>query len=517
MNRNQVIILLLIILGALLLRVYELNRYDFWYDECCAIQQGLELDGILNGTALDTTPPLYYLLLHTSMRFGRTPTLIRLPSLLFGIFAVPLIFLFGARLWDPRTGLWAALVIAVNPVQIFFSRELKAYMLFSTLALASMLLTVSLRNAKGIGVWLAYGVLNAVLLYAHYFGIFVILAEQMFLLCRRRTTAFPFRYWSAAHFLSAILFAPWLPVAWVKTRNVFFEVDWWAPPVSLKRMFLIVKGLITGYGAEQWNYWLLGILLGLFSLWVITRERDRLDILVPLLTVFAGPLIMLYLISKISGTTIVLNRTVLFCGVPLYLIWGRGFALLSRPAAIAALALLLGLSLPPVHAIYANRIPIVDHCPGIRPRKQHQAAAQYVKARFREGDVIGHSCRSSYQPFWFYLGGNFPQYNIAVESAERKYIVDKYGFAEIEEMWGPTWPVNVRSILPGKKRLWFVLSFWDIGRRDQVYSISINIRAWLDAHFTVLDTVAFDGLSIFLYDLEHPKQDWRNSRDGDAW
>jgi 4-amino-4-deoxy-L-arabinose transferase-like glycosyltransferase len=86
----------------------------------------------------------YFFMWGWSRVFGTSLTAIRLPSVLLGVAAVFLVFLLGARLFDPVTGLVAAALLALNGHQVYWSQHARMYMPSCAFALGSTLLLVSL-------------------------------------------------------------------------------------------------------------------------------------------------------------------------------------------------------------------------------------------------------------------------------------------------------------------------------------------------------------------------------------
>jgi len=63
-----------------------------------------------------------YLLVPLVKIFGLSAYIVRLPSAVFGILSVYLIFLIGKKLYSENVGLWAAFLMAVTPWSLFLSR-----------------------------------------------------------------------------------------------------------------------------------------------------------------------------------------------------------------------------------------------------------------------------------------------------------------------------------------------------------------------------------------------------------
>jgi hypothetical protein len=192
----QVLIpLLLLILLAFFLRLHQLDAFSFWTDEGLtparagyAISQILRNEIVIQGfVSKDTHPPLYYLIIHlTSRLFGVSDFAYRFPSVLFGVLLVPLLYQFGRRLERAEFGLLVALLVAVNPLQVYYSQEARMYTLLVLLgAAASYVLWRALSDPALTGRRLAlyaglYAVLAGLTVYTHYTAAFLIAIQALF-------------------------------------------------------------------------------------------------------------------------------------------------------------------------------------------------------------------------------------------------------------------------------------------------------------------------------------------------
>lgn len=121
------------------------------------------------------TQPAYLIAAKIStLLFGTSELSLRIPSLLFGILFLPLVFLLGRRLLDARIGLLAAWVAALLPFHVFHSQNARGYSMATTLALAATILWVELQDrgkkrSRGQGMLLGamYAICIALALYTH--------------------------------------------------------------------------------------------------------------------------------------------------------------------------------------------------------------------------------------------------------------------------------------------------------------------------------------------------------------
>jgi len=124
-------LLLIALVGvALLLRLPKLASRDLWADELIQylISSAPSNDEVFNRLVhCDRNPPGFALLVHAALGPRSTELLMRLPSLIGGIGAVVVAWYLGRRWFGTRGGAILALLCAVCPSYIFFSREARPY------------------------------------------------------------------------------------------------------------------------------------------------------------------------------------------------------------------------------------------------------------------------------------------------------------------------------------------------------------------------------------------------------
>lgn len=220
------------VIGAALLRFYRLGSESLWLDEAFTwsyvtqIYQFWELLFVL--PTEDVHPPLYYVVVDLWVALaGTSEAALRLPSVVFGIAAVGLIYLLGARLFDRWTGAAAAALLSVSSFHVYFSQEARMYSLLAALTLASFYFFVDIAGdrAHSRTAVLGYLVASTLLVYTHVYGLFVIVAQQAYLfpllVLSHRDWPFVGRYskpsvslreWVATGATLLVLSAPWLLV-----------------------------------------------------------------------------------------------------------------------------------------------------------------------------------------------------------------------------------------------------------------------------------------------------------------
>ena len=134
----------------------------------------------------ESAPPLYYALAWLWAQLTGTGEFgLRSLSALAGVATVPVAYLLGAELRDRRAGVAAAALVAVNPMLLWYSQEARAYSLLVLLTAVSTLYYVRALDGGGRRAFWGWGIASALALATHYFAIFPVLFEALWLLRRR--------------------------------------------------------------------------------------------------------------------------------------------------------------------------------------------------------------------------------------------------------------------------------------------------------------------------------------------
>ncbi|MBU2062783.1 MAG: glycosyltransferase family 39 protein, partial [Candidatus Omnitrophica bacterium] len=160
-----------VFLIAFALRLFRLGYHDFWYDEIGSVGYALCPWNHWNA-------PLYGIVLHFWVKiFGVSEFSLRMPSLIFSFLSVVLIFFFGKELFNKKTGLIAASLMALSPFHLWYAQEARDYsMLLFFGLLSSCFLFKALKNPDGKN-WIFFLLASLAGLYANYFFIFLFIAQ----------------------------------------------------------------------------------------------------------------------------------------------------------------------------------------------------------------------------------------------------------------------------------------------------------------------------------------------------
>ena len=211
--RRSTIITGAILLSGILLRVWGIGQSCFWYDEAQTLMVARLPLGDIARTAY--RPPLYHYLLHIwDLLVPSTEGWLRVPSLLFGIAALLLVYLTAKILYGRGTAWLAGILAATSPVLIYYSQELRMYSLITAAFMLMLLLTtrvVVLRERQTYWHWAVLWLAEVVALYSHYFSAPFLLAIAVLAIAvstwqRRWSTL---RAFLAVQSAALVAFAPW--------------------------------------------------------------------------------------------------------------------------------------------------------------------------------------------------------------------------------------------------------------------------------------------------------------------
>ncbi|MBI5563374.1 MAG: glycosyltransferase family 39 protein [Chloroflexi bacterium] len=176
-------LMLVLVFIAFSVRVYRLDWFALRGDESFTVQfSQLPADELLAGVRyLEPNPPvLYYSLRGWMLLAGDSEFSSRFYSVFFGVLSVPLMYALGRALGGRQVGLLAAVIVAVNPFQIWHSQDVRNYTLWPTLTLAAWYFLWRAIQHRRRRDWAAYVILTVTALMTHYYQLFISVAENLF-------------------------------------------------------------------------------------------------------------------------------------------------------------------------------------------------------------------------------------------------------------------------------------------------------------------------------------------------
>ncbi|HEX8922488.1 MAG TPA: glycosyltransferase family 39 protein [Pyrinomonadaceae bacterium] len=420
--------LLFIIAVGASLRMYELDADSFWLDEASSIKFSHDsLSDIVETTAKDVHPPLYYFALHYWMKlFGDSESSTRLLSALFGILCLPVIYKGASHLFDRTTGLLATGILALSRFHLEFSQEARMYSLLCLLSLLSIYFFIKLIEDRSRLALAGYILTSALMMYTHVYSFFILAAENLYLLtllfAARDIFKLNWKRWLLAQITLVILFLPWLSVQAQQFSRV--QQGFWIPKLPPQLLLYTLK---VYAGSTQLAVILsLLIALALFAGWKGWSEkpakesssdeskqgrlRGRLKLYLLLLWLLC-PILLPYIVSQFSSPIFLPKYTI--AALPAFAILAaRGLlSLRFHQLRMVVVLLFIGFSLVVLKNYY-----------GSAKKDLWREAVAHFKTLAQPSDLVLFNDQSGEVPFEYYYKGTdlvekpFPDYHSKLDA-----------------------------------------------------------------------------------------------------
>jgi uncharacterized membrane protein len=319
----------LILLAGLALRLFRLGADSLWYDETVsAALAGSALPELIRHTAGDIHPPLYYILLRGWLILMGYPTghadaagiglevAAGFFSLFFGVLLICLIYALARRLAGPRAALIAAALAAFSPYHIWYSQEVRMYTLGAVFGVVVTAALVQIANRKSqianrksqitnrksqianCKWWAIYAVAAVAGMYTLYYFAFLLIPLNLWALarlgifyrvpraktdgsrasivCRFADLPFAICRWLPlllANLAAALLYAPWLPIAFRQATDPPVP-PWRSAPAFLASITESVNALALGQSAPGWVWPVAVLALVVYGLGLVAMNRQ---------------------------------------------------------------------------------------------------------------------------------------------------------------------------------------------------------------------------------------------------
>lgn len=227
-RKKDIVLLLFIIIGALGARLVNLGVQQYWGDEMLSISIVKHFRSIKDLISYllfaEIHPPLPYLILHYwSGWFGYSEFALRIPSVIFGLLAVLVSYLFGRFiLHSTRIGLLSALIVAFLPIQIHYSQSTRPYITYMLFGLLMLYGYCKYREKTKFIYILLYIITGTIGAYLHYSFILLVLVPMSLLwlfdiiVISRVNVGRQLMIYILTHAAIFLAFYPWLPAVFYK-------------------------------------------------------------------------------------------------------------------------------------------------------------------------------------------------------------------------------------------------------------------------------------------------------------
>jgi uncharacterized membrane protein len=484
---------ILLVLGSatgVVLRFVLLGNQSIWVDEMLTLLNG-QFRGSLDLTALSENlqGPLVSAMMHYWAKLGMGEAFLRLPFAMAGSLSVLIMYKLSRRLFDTWTSLHVTMFVALSPVLIWYSQEIRGYAFAVLFVLAMSYLFVEWLGRPSARTLALYAACLLAGLLSNLSAGFVALAHFGYLAFVPGRSKLLGR-WVVAVFVVLLLFSPWMreivtgsnperlvggdtgePLAGGASFSAMalpYTFYTFSVGYSLGPSLREIKGDRTD--AVRANiHWIL--ITGAVFLIPLVLGLRRMIQLRPDLLVF----ILLWVLVPVAATAVLAMRNIKvftprygLVAVPAYaMIIGQGLAVISRSRYRFFTLALVGLLAISLYNYFTYPAYGKD---------DSRQAAKVIEENLAEGDVV-----------------------VGVYAAEalQHYLYDTadvlvYGAKHVKSPEA----MRVRSAaLAGQgNRVWLCLS------REELVDPQGVIRRWFDRNLGLVASYEFPGVKLYLYE-----------------
>ncbi|NNE07337.1 MAG: hypothetical protein HKN20_02120 [Gemmatimonadetes bacterium] len=364
-------LLALILIVAAGLRLWNLDAESLWLDE-------IHTHGLMQisiGEMLSTNgnhTPLFFLIEHKWVEFfGTSDFSMRFPSFIFSVLAIGAAFFATRRLTDHGTAILTALILTVTAFHIHYAQDARPYALLALVTALALLAFVRFLERPTILNSTLLVLANVLALYSHFYGIFMIFAQNAYVLAihfggsrlprraekpgsssKEAETDLPapgLLRWFILQAVIALLFFPWI-INLVNDVQTHKDKRPDYPPPALRKLI----GPFITYSGTHVQFLLYGLLA---AVPVLKRFGPRIVLL--LLWLFV-PIVVPFVGAHLFMPQAFITRYTIGSSLAFYILVAWGIRLLPSPRFRAgAIAVVLLLAAADLRTYYTteNRAP----------------------------------------------------------------------------------------------------------------------------------------------------------------
>jgi len=161
--------LLMIMFAGILIRCYNLSSILFYWDEPIHSVR-IAYQPLAYVLHYNNASALFSVLIHFLMPLGKLELMARLPSLIFGILLIPLIYYSTKKYFSSREAKVAAALVAFSPFFIRFSQYSRTYATFVFFSFLMLVFFFRALKEDRIRLWIAYAAATFIAVYSHLMG-----------------------------------------------------------------------------------------------------------------------------------------------------------------------------------------------------------------------------------------------------------------------------------------------------------------------------------------------------------
>jgi len=370
MQKKTRIILFFVITFGSILRIYELGRESLHIDEAATAI----------GSSLPSIPALiqywfsvghqspYFLMMHYWIKlFGQSEFALRLPSAVFGVMSIYIMFLLARRLFNnEKTALLSSYLLAVSTINIYYSQCARPYSIVVFLVLMSFLFLLRALEKNTKPLWATYICFTLFSLLINTSTLPILICHLLFIVLfwtRYRSYIKPGRI-ALVFGLILLAYLPFLVMLFLPSieNNNVGPLGWITQPSfnTIIHVFNELGGKIhkeAGYGINSYlpiatnAFGIILFLLCLIAMHNLIKKNKNKTL--ALLTLWlAIPIVLPFIFSHLVAPVFGPVRYVLYVSCAYYLLIGKGVMSLKKNLRLLLLTFIVLMGLVSLQEYY---------------------------------------------------------------------------------------------------------------------------------------------------------------------
>ena len=209
-SERRVLVALIVLAAAL--RFFRLGAQSLWVDEILTLIVATPKPGFPLGQLLlhNIHGPLHTFVVAMMRQAGEGDGWLRLPSAVAGVLAVPLLYLWVRPRLGSRVALWSAALLAVNPLHLHYSQELRNYAFAVCFVLASCVLLDRLCERWSAGRAAAFALSVAAAVLCNFSACFAFIVQAVVFVTSSASRGRALARWALVTALVVLVTSPWI-------------------------------------------------------------------------------------------------------------------------------------------------------------------------------------------------------------------------------------------------------------------------------------------------------------------
>jgi len=309
------ILLGLFLIINLVLKLYFITAFPLSGDEPFTVFAAqYSFPDLYEVLKVENNPPLYFIILHFWVELtGIDTSIVRIPSLVFSVLAVIYLFKIGEKFYNLRVAIIASIIYTFSSMHMLFSHETRVYSLFTLLTVGSMYYFLKYISNTSSKPYLALIFFNALLIYAHFFGFFILFIQGLIILYLSLSSKKVDRKIVFTYLSIALLYTPYLSILLSRLYLTSSNGTWLAPPgTPMELYFMLIKFFNMPLMA------LIAIVIFIYALYLYLKNKFSISIETK--TILLWTIVPFFLMFFISYTIpMFIYRYLAFVSIGFYL------------------------------------------------------------------------------------------------------------------------------------------------------------------------------------------------------